>query len=89
MATVESIRHLLLQCPSTLDERNAMYDKIRDIYPQFDDKCKEEPGEPILWLLGKPINGVNIDTMYDIWKVSGCTIFDIYKSAIKRREGIG
>ena len=89
MATVESIRHLLMQCPSTLVERNIMYDKIRDIYPQFDVRCNEEPGEAILWLLGKHINGVDIDTMYDIWKISGCTIFDIYKSAIKRREGIG
>ena len=89
MFTVESMSHLLMQCPSTTDKRNRMFGKINEVYPQFDANCMEEPGEVFNWLLGKPIPGVDIDLMYEIWKISGYCILDIYMCTLNQRAGIG
>ena len=89
MFTTENVIHLLMQCPNTETKRLRMFERINEVYPHFDDKCREEPGEIVFWLLGKPINGVDIDTMFEIWKVAGYGILNIYWSAINQRAGIG
>ena len=89
MFTTENMVHLLMQCPNTETKRLRMFERINEVYPHFDDKCREEPGEIAFWLLGKPINDVDIDTMFEIWKVAGYGILNIYWSAINQRAGIG
>ena len=89
LATVETINHLIMQCASTLDIRIRMYEDIRAVDPQFDERCAKEPGEIVYWLLGKHIADVDIDVMMEIWKVAGVCIVEMYHRMIKRREGVG
>ena len=66
-----------------------MYEDIRAVDPQFDERCMNVPGEIVYWLLGKHIADVDTDVMMDIWKVAGVCIVEMYQRTIKQREGVG
>ena len=69
---VEDIEHILMQCPSFDRDRMRMYDQLCMIDPGFMERCAEEPGEVLAWLLGKPIEGGGDGDdgriMENIWK---------------------
>ena len=88
LSTVETIGHLIMQCPSTNDLRLAMYDEIRQTDPLYDERRLRNPGESLYWLLGKHIPGVEHDQMVDIWKIAGMYIQRMYKDAIEKRESV-
>ena len=64
-----------------------MYEKNRSTDPYFDERCALEPGESLYWLVGKPINGVDVGTMMDIWRISGKYILEVYWRTLRQREG--
>ena len=86
LTRVEDITHLIMECPSTNDIRLAMYDEIRQLYAGYDDRCAQEPGESLYWLLGKQMNDVDYDVMMDMWKIAGKHIQRMYWDTIKGRE---
>ena len=86
MSTVESIRHLIMECPSTNNIRIAMYAEIKRIDPYYDERCALYPGDPVYWLLGKYIDNVDAEVMLDIWKISWECIKRMYLQTVGKRE---
>ena len=51
--------------------------------------CAEEAGMVFQWLLGKPIDGVEILGMGMFWRISGNAMAKMYIKATSRKVGIG
>ena len=88
MAAVETIGHLIMQCPSTNEIRICMYEEIRQTDPLYEERCRRNPGESLFWLLGKHIPGIEHDQMVDIWKIAGRYIQRMYKDTLEKRENV-
>ena len=86
LSVVETIGHLIMQCPSASVLRDAMVNEIKQIDPYFDDRCMQSPDEATFWLLGKHIEGVEHDLMGDIWKIAGVYVQRMYLEAMANRE---
>ena len=86
LSAVETIGHLIMQCPSASVLRDAMVNEIKQIDPYFDDRCMQSHDDATFWLLGKHIEGVEHDLMADIWKIAGVYVQRMYLEAIANRE---
>ena len=78
-----------MQCPSNEKARESMYEEIRLIDENFDERSAEAPGHALYWLLGKQIGDMEVDKMVQIWAVAGQHISNMYKLRLKSGEGIG
>ena len=56
-----------MQCPANEESKKSMFRDILKIDENFDERSHEKPGEMFYWLLGKPINGMELEK----WLTSG------------------
>ena len=89
LGVIESVQHLVMQCPANEGYRIEMFNEIIAIDANFDERCNQSPGETYLWLLGKQIERLENDKMCDIWIIAGHYIAKMYKCRLSSREGIG
>ena len=89
LAIPETFRHLVMLCSESERLKEIMFIEIAKIDVAFYERCLNEADQVFFWLLGKPIDGVNIDRMTDIWIVAGYHLCNMYKSRIFQREGVG
>ena len=85
----ETLRHLVMQWPENEDLRETLFKEIAKVDDSFNERCMNATDQVFFWLLGKPIEGVNIDVMTDIWIIAGYHLCNMYKTRIFHREGVG
>ena len=67
----ETLRHLVIQCPENEGLKEILFKEIAKVDDSFYERCMNATDQLFFWLLGKPIEGVNIDVMTDIWIIAG------------------
>ena len=85
----ETVRHLVMQCPENERSKEILFIEIVKVDELFNERCANAADQVFFWLLGKPIEGVNIDTMTNIWIVAGYHICNMYNARIHQGEGVG
>ena len=89
LGITETIHHLVMQYPVNEEEKNAMFNEILTFDDKFDERGMAMPGDSFLWLMGKQIKNLDVDTMTKIWIISGHYITYMYKRQLASREGVG
>ena len=85
----ESAVHLVMQCPAFEEDRKKMFERIFAIDPECEINFIENPGQTFFRLMGKNIEGFEMNRMAKIWITAGQCITKIYKQVLKAREGVG
>ena len=80
LGIAESVYHLIMQCPANEESKKSMFRDILKIDSNFDERSHEKPEEMFYWLLGKPINGKELEKMAYIWIIAGHCITDMYNT---------
>ena len=86
---IESIVHIVNQCPFYCRERTAMYDRIYEKCPNAENAFKNDPQYIPYYMLGRRIQNFEENEMIWLWRISGEFINIMYKKAISNRMGIG
>ena len=85
MYQVEDVKHVILHCPYHEQERNELMENISLICPQI---FQIDP-DILNILLGKRVQGIDNDTMFDVWICAGKIISSMYYKVLKSRTGVG
>ena len=89
LSTLETIAHLVMQCPANERAKEILFIEIERVDERFNERCANAPDQVFFWLMGKAIDGVEIDFMTNIWIVAGYHICNMYNRRISQREGVG
>ena len=84
----ENVEHMVMQCPHNSDLRELMLTRIYELERTRAVKLIK-PGEFIYNLLGKYLDGIDIDVMMDFWIIAGNAINKMYERSITSKKGIG
>ena len=79
------VSHLILHCPYHEQERNDLMERICAICPQI---FQKDP-DILHIVLGKSVNTIDPDNMFDIWICAGKAISSMYCKVLKSRTGVG
>ena len=83
----EDVRHLVLQCPIFVLERESMFHDIRQLPNNLGINALRENEDALGILLGRAIDGYTIEQMEMIWLISGYYIDSMYRKNIRvKRE---
>ena len=85
----ETIKHLVMQCPSNENRKLDMLREIKREVGGFAEICSQAPEQVFLWLMGKSAEGIEPKDMVRIWIIAGLHISRMYRDCIIQREGIG
>ena len=66
-----------------------MFNEIRTIDNDFDDRSRQSPGEAFYWILGKKNPDIEAETMTQILVTAGTHISAMYKAILRQNMGIG
>ena len=86
-ASMDDVRHLVLQCPSLQDARNAMFRELSEVDNGRSHVILASPGDTLYLLLGKIADGFSIEVMVSFWTVAARHIASMYYEKIMK--GIG
>ena len=89
LGTVESIRHVIMQCPNNERDTNDMFDRLRDIEDGSGTYAIENCGNVLNMVLGAKVPGLLDEQMYAIWEITGVAVNRIYNKIINARTGVG
>ena len=89
LGTLETIFHVIMQCPANEQNTTQMFNDIKAIDNDFDDRSRQAPGEVFYWIMGKNIPDIDVETMTNIWVTAGMHISAIYKAILRKKVGIG
>ena len=89
LGAVESVYHLIMQCPVNENNRCEMFNEIKLIDNNFDERSRQSPGEAFFWLMGKRNQEIDVDKMVGIWITAGFHVTAMYRRRLSLREGIG
>ena len=78
-----------MQCPSNERAKEILFTEIERVDERFNERCANAADQVFFWLMGKAIEGVEIDSMTNISIVSGYHICNMYNRRISQREGVG
>ena len=78
-----------MQCPVNERAKEVLFKEITKVDDQFNERSANAADRVFFWLMGKAIEGVDIDTMTNIWIVAGYHICNMYNTRILQREGVG
>ena len=78
-----------MQCPVNEKNRCEMFNEIRLIDNNFDERSRQSPGEAFFWLMGKRNQEIDADKMVGIWITAGFYVTAMYRRRLSLREGIG
>ena len=85
----ETLKHVVMQCPSNEVKRLYMFHELEREVTGFSELCTQAPDQVFLWLIGKGAEGVESKDMVRIWVIAGLHICRMYRDCINQREGIG
>ena len=71
MYCIESIVHIVNQCPFYCRERTAMYDRIYEKCPNAENAFKNDPQYIPYYMLGRRIQNFEENEMIWLWRISG------------------
>ena len=74
----ENIHHLLMQCPGMYREQVEMHKHICQEIPEIKQIFADEPGNVLLWLLGKNVPNISDESHMKFRCVAGVWIYKIY-----------
>ena len=77
------------KCKASGEVYFMRYNEIQEIVDKFDERGRLMPGDTFLWLMGRQIENLDVDTMARIWIIAGHYITCMYKRRIASREGVG
>ena len=80
LGCIENANHVIMQCPFQQDMRNEMFDSISAIYNDIGNV------NVFSTLLGKPIEGLHIQQMYEIWIIACTYVSKMYWAVIRETE---
>ena len=83
LGAIEDASHLIMQCPAQADIREELHNRINVIHPQIDQQ------EYFNVLMGKPIDGWEVQDMLPIWRESCQHIASMYYRVTRPRIGVG
>ena len=81
LAAEDNARHMIMQCPHHIVRRNALHDDICRICSDFGTL------EVFNILLEKPIKGLDMGSMHEIWRISCTYVAGMYWETLHRRTG--
>ena len=87
LASMDDVRHLVLQCLFMQDARNAMFRELSEVDNGRGQVICASPGDTLYLLLGKIADGFSVEEMVPFWTVAARHIATMYYEKI--REGIG
>ena len=82
----ETVKHLVMQCPANEGASKFMFDEIQKVDNNFVNRCANDTDQVFFWLLGKHIEGVDVELMANIWIIAGYHISKMYMERIHSRE---
>ena len=65
LGIMETIHHLLMQCPFYVDNKNEMYTELSNSMNEVTEKVPNEPQHIFYFLMGKHPEGVSCEEMID------------------------
>ena len=82
---------MVMQCPKNDPIRIKMYDALYQHNGNLRVIFADNPSETFNWLIGKVIEGIDLNDMYDFWKISGTHIVEMYRRvcAVSEKTGVG
>ena len=86
---VESIQHIVMQCPGVHKQREAMYNQMYENIPRLYDIFSDHPSKVLFWLLGRPIEGIDEAESEMLLCISGNWDYRIYHKTLRNRSGVG
>ena len=89
MYCIESISHIVNQCPFYQIQRAEMYDEIFKNCPSAKDIFQENNENVLYYLLGKTVPNMEEYEMIYMWCISGAYICRMYNKAVANRMGVG
>ena len=78
-----------MQCPYFEGERDEMCKEIFKTCPNVELAFNDSPANVFAWLLGRQIENIDYNEMCDMWRISGSQIYNIYKTVVRSRAGVG
>ena len=87
--SIESVKHMVMQCPSNEGLKADMLNEIVRYDRRFLQLSENNPDQIFYWLMGKVIDGLEPDAMNQIWIIAGCHICNMYKHRLSIRKGVG
>ena len=88
LGIVESVRHIVMQCPFNIMEITDMYsepDKLEDGSWEYAKEC----GDLMSVILGCELPNLGAEQCFTIWEITGKAVFSIYQKIINQRAGVG
>ena len=79
----EDAKHVIMQCPANVDNRNCLSEEINEITPDI------EPCNFLSIILGKFLDGWSYEQMVPIWQISAKYVTRIYFDTLRARQGVG
>ena len=86
MTTLESVWHIVMQCPFYSDDSTALFNALRDLDNETSRRIVNEPADYFFVVMGKQPAYANVEEMVEIWLLSGYHISKMYKRAIIGRR---
>ena len=81
----ESVKHIVMQCPSHEEEKRVMFDEINEVDNIEISNLMRISGEIFLYLMGKhPVN-TSFESMHILWDISARHISEMYKRTVVNR----
>ena len=82
----EDVKHLVLQCEANIRERTELFDQIARMPYGVGDRIVESSTDLLATLLGQFCAGIDIEYMFDFWKISCVYVSRMYWEAINERN---
>ena len=86
LGILESVRHLVMQCPFFSDESNAMFTALGNLNNDIANRVINDPTEYFNIVMGKQPDYATCEEMIDIWLLTGFHISKLFKRAIFGRR---
>ena len=80
---VESIQHMIMQCPGVYKERESMFNQIYENIPSLRNIFSEQPSKELFWLLGRPVGDIAVPETEMPMCISGYWIYSIYNKTLR------
>ena len=89
LGIIETVNHVVMQCPNTDSIRRQMFKDIHDSDPAISNELRQRPDQTFNWLMGKQPENIETSVMVQMWVIAGTYICEMYRRRISTREGVG
>ena len=85
LGILESINHLLMQCPFYSNERMNLHKSLNTLGTDLAIRITSDPANYFYTIMGKQPKNTDFQDMVDIWLLTGDHISSLYKGYIRTR----